>query len=129
MAKATKRRGVAFDDDLALRQGDPEFQAAYAARRRIQELAVAVRSMREQAGLSQAQLAAAIGSSQPTIARLERGRDSRTPRLDLLERIAHALGRQLQIVFPESTRKPRTRAIVPTAHGRRRTGETRASAR
>jgi transcriptional regulator with XRE-family HTH domain len=129
MPKSPKRRGVPFDDDVGARMNDPEFREAFAARRRIHELAEAVRSMREQRGLSQAQLAAAIGSSQPTIARLERGRDLRTPRLDLLERIAHALGRQIEIVFPESTGEPRTRAIVPRAQRRRRAGESRASDR
>src|SRR5437899_3670989 len=38
-------------------------------------------------------------SSQPTIARLEKGLDVRTPRWDTLQRIARALGRQLKLKF------------------------------
>src|SRR5438105_15635616 len=51
------------------------------------------------AGLTQAQLATRIGTSQPTIARLEKGLDVRTPRWDTLQRIARALGRQLKLKF------------------------------
>ncbi|TMB29639.1 MAG: helix-turn-helix transcriptional regulator [Deltaproteobacteria bacterium] len=50
-------------------------------------------------GLTQAQLATRIGTSQPTIARLEKGLDVRTPRWDTLQRIARALGRQLKLKF------------------------------
>ena len=52
-----------------------------------------------------------------------------TVALEHEERIAHALGRQLQIVFPEATGKPRTRAVVPNAQPRRRSTESRAGAR
>ena len=55
--------------------------------------------MRMRAGLTQAQLATRIGTSQPTIARLEKGLDVRTPRWDTLQRIARALGRQLKLKF------------------------------
>jgi transcriptional regulator with XRE-family HTH domain len=49
-------------------------------------------------------LAKRIGSSQPAIARLEKGLDRRTPQFDTLQRIAAALGRQLKLVFqPEAT--------------------------
>jgi len=44
--------------------------------------------MRMGAGLTQAQLATRIGTSQPTIARLQKGLDVRTPRWDTLQRIA-----------------------------------------
>ena len=59
--------------------------------------------MRTGAGLTQAQLARRIGTSQPTIARLEKGLDVRTPRWDTLQRIARALGRQLKLKFAAST--------------------------
>src|SRR5438128_8725369 len=42
-------------------------------------------------------------SSQPTIARLEKGLDVRTPRWDTLQRIARALGRQLKLKFAASS--------------------------
>jgi transcriptional regulator with XRE-family HTH domain len=82
---------------------DPVYRVAYETRRLIHEVALAVKSMRESAGLTQAQLAKAIGSSQPTIARLERGLDQRTPRWDLMKRIALALNKQLKWVFEDDT--------------------------
>lgn len=58
-----------------------------------------IRRLREAAELTQEQLATAIGSTQPVVARLERGADQRVPRVDLLRRIAAACGRQVKIVF------------------------------
>ncbi len=68
----------------------------------VAELAVAVRRMREEAGLTQEQLAARIGVKQPMIARVERGSDPRTPRWDVLRRVSLALGRQLVLDFVSS---------------------------
>jgi transcriptional regulator with XRE-family HTH domain len=56
-----------------------------------------MRELREKAGLSQAQLAARIGTQAPGIARIESGRFA--PRLDVLHRIAAALGKRVRIQF------------------------------
>jgi ribosome-binding protein aMBF1 (putative translation factor) len=80
---------------------NPAYRAAYENRRLIHEVALTVKSMRERAGLTQQRLAEAIGSSQPVIARLERGRDQRIPRFDLVRRIGLALGKQLKWVFED----------------------------
>ena len=101
MAMKKNRRFVGFQADLARRQLSPEFRHHYEQRRLIHEVALAVRRMREEAGLTQVQLARAIGTSQPTIARLEKGLDPRTPRWDTLSRIAGALGKQLRLTFEE----------------------------
>jgi transcriptional regulator with XRE-family HTH domain len=61
----------------------------------------AVRSARKRAGISQAQLAEKAGTSQPSIARLERGRVS--PTIISLEHIAKALGAELVIDFEPTT--------------------------
>ena len=102
MRRRTKARGphfIDFEADLGRRLRDPEFRFHFEQRRLIHEVAIAVRSLREQAGLTQARLASMIGSSQPAIARLEKGLDQRTPRWDTLQRIAAALGKQLRLVF------------------------------
>lgn len=99
MAKKRKARIAVGDAGHARDMASPVYRAAYENRRLIAEVALAVKSMRESAGLTQAQLAKAIGSSQPTIARLERGLDQRTPRWDLVRRIGLALGKQLKWVF------------------------------
>ncbi len=51
--------------------------------------------MRLAAGLSQRALAQRAGTSQPAVARYERG--TATPSWETLERIAHACGRRLRI--------------------------------
>ncbi len=68
----------------------------------------AVRAARRRAGVSQADLAERAGTSQPSIARLEKGQVS--PTVITLDRIARALGTDLVIDFepiPEERSGPR----------------------
>jgi ribosome-binding protein aMBF1 (putative translation factor) len=97
--KKTKAQGIDGDGYLAAQLTDPNFRHAFEQRRLIHEVALAVKGMRQTAGLTQAQLAKRIRSSQPMIARIEKGLDQRTPQFDTLQRIATALGRQLKLVF------------------------------
>ncbi len=60
-------------------------------------LAAKVKALREKRHLTQAELAERVGTAQPNIARLESGRA--TPRLDLLARIAAALGARLDVTL------------------------------
>jgi len=62
-------------------------------------------ALREQAGLTQSEVAARMGTSQPVIARLEAG--GRDPRLSTIERYARTIGADLE-VRPSSTASPRT---------------------
>ena len=55
--------------------------------------------LRQKEGLTQEELAKRANTSQPVIARLERGTDSRIPSLELLNKIVHSLGRELEINF------------------------------
>lgn len=72
---------------------------------------------RAEAGLSQAQLAARIGSKQPVIARLENA-DYEGHSLTMLQRIATALGQNLEVRFvPGKPSRNNRRAAQP---GRRR---------
>jgi transcriptional regulator with XRE-family HTH domain len=91
-------------------------------------LAAALTSLREEAGLSQRQLADAIGVSQPRVAAIER---SRNVTLQVLEKYVAALGGRLEVrvvkgkksialVAPEQSRAGSTR-------GRRRHLPQRAS--
>src|SRR3989442_3868129 len=102
MGKKKRATGIAGDAFLAAQLSDPRVRHHCEQRRLVHEVAIAVRSMRTGAGLTQAQLAKRIGTSQPTIARLEKGLDVRTPRWDTLQRIASALGRQLRLKFAAS---------------------------
>lgn len=105
-ARATKptgrRPGARFDDYLARQLRDREFNVHYEQRRLVPDVAIAVRSMRDAAGLTQAQLADLVGTSQPSIARMEKGLDQRTPRWKTLHKIARALGKNLRFSFEDA---------------------------
>ncbi len=83
---------------------DPEYRAAYEElepefedlRRRLR-LARAVEEARAGAGLTQAELAARIGTTPETVARFERGRSR--PSTRTLEKVARATGTRLRIAF------------------------------
>lgn len=76
---------------------DPQYAAAYNALGPEYELASAIIGARARAGLSQAELASRIGTSQSTIARLESGRAMPTTRT--LEKIAAATASRLRVVL------------------------------
>lgn len=111
---ATKWKALR-DDVLS----SPEAQAAYEEARRDYELGLQVRALREAAGMSQAELASRMGTSQPAVARLESG--GGTPKLETLNKAAAALGVRLVVSFEEprsvGTRpsKRRTAKAVPKA--------------
>ncbi len=72
-----------------------ERRSGYKQAKEAFELAERVRQARERVGLTQAELAARIGSTQPAVARLEAG--GNTPSFATLRRIAAALGFELVI--------------------------------
>ncbi|HEY3445881.1 MAG TPA: helix-turn-helix transcriptional regulator [Myxococcales bacterium] len=83
-------------DIEARKARDPAYAAAFAAALNRLELARQLREARELRGLTQADLAARLKTSQPAIARMERGH---TPRLAFLERVAKALGGTLHLAL------------------------------
>ena len=76
---------------------DPEFVKEYDALEDEFELANALIGARVRAGLTQAQLAERMGTSQSAVARLESGR--RLPSVATLEKLAAATGSKLRIVL------------------------------
>lgn len=83
----------------------PDALARYERTRTSIMVGSAVRAARRHAGVSQAELAQRAGTSQPSIARLEKGQVS--PTVITLDRIARALGTELVIDFepgPEGNR-------------------------
>ena len=83
------------------------YQAAVRQREIVHGVAMAVRDLREAAGLSQAQLAELCGMTKSKIGRLETSQTAE-PRWSVLDRIARALGRQVEIalVLPKPGRAP-----------------------
>ena len=98
--KKPARRGTVGGDlqaDIEARKArDPAYAAAFSAAFNRLELARQLREARELRGLTQADLAARLKTSQPAIARMERGH---TPRLSFLERVAKALGGTLHLAL------------------------------
>jgi ribosome-binding protein aMBF1 (putative translation factor) len=74
---------------------EPVFRNAFQSAFEKRQFARDLKQAREARSISQTQLAELVGTKQPAIARLESGRV--TPRIDLLQKIANALGMKLLI--------------------------------
>lgn len=72
-------------------------QAGYDGEKRAIELGRAVRRLREEAEMTQAELATLAGTSQAAVSRLEAG--EHMPTIGVLDRLAAALGAQVDIGF------------------------------
>jgi DNA-binding XRE family transcriptional regulator len=80
-----------LDNYLEEQLQDPEFRAEWEALEPGYQLA----RLRIARGLTQAQLAALVGTKQPSIARIENGKTE--PKLSFLRRLAEALDARLEI--------------------------------
>jgi predicted nucleotidyltransferase/DNA-binding XRE family transcriptional regulator len=79
-------------------------------RRTVTDVANLIRRARNEAGLTQAELAAATGTSQPALARYETG--ASLPTLPTLERLLAACGRRMQLdAIPRAARPQRPTSI------------------
>jgi transcriptional regulator with XRE-family HTH domain len=67
--------------------------------RRVDDLGLAMKAARKNAGLTQNELAKKMGTTQSVIARLESGEDERMPSLPFLARIASACNSALEFGF------------------------------
>ncbi len=94
-----KVSGAKHGTVLAKQMKDPEFRYHYLQRNFVHEVAVAVRAMRKQAGMTQAQLAAEVGVSQPMIAKIEKGIEQRAPNWEMLGKVCVALRKQMLLSF------------------------------
>ena len=86
---------TSWDEMKAARAGGSAVEAAYAAAKLAFELGEQVRSLREERGWSQRELAKVTGMTQPAIGRFEAG--GTTPTLPILERIANAFDSTLSV--------------------------------
>jgi ribosome-binding protein aMBF1 (putative translation factor) len=81
---------------------DPEFRAAYEALEEEFSLAEAIIKARSDADMTQEQVAAAMGTTQTAVARMEGGH---LPSTRTLQRFADATGTRLKISFEPVRRK------------------------
>ncbi|MSO77621.1 MAG: XRE family transcriptional regulator [Alphaproteobacteria bacterium] len=82
---------------------EPRYRQAYEALDGEFALASAVIDARNRAGLTQAELARKMGTTQPVVARLESGRTR--PSMRTLARLAEATGSRLRISFEPLDRR------------------------
>jgi transcriptional regulator with XRE-family HTH domain len=85
---------------------DEAYRAAYEALEPEFALAKELIAARGRAGLTQADVAARMGTTQSVVARIESGRNP--PNLKTLEKYARAVGMQLSIRLLPSERSPST---------------------
>ena len=84
---------TAYEELARERRGSEEYRQGYAEARRAFLIGRAVRERRLALGLSQTELAARAGMTQPALSRLEAG--GVVPTIPLLERISMALDAEL----------------------------------
>ncbi len=91
------RKFIPVEESFREWEKDPAFMAAYDALEDEFSLAEALIAARSKADMTQEQVAAAMGTTQTVIARLESGRTM--PSTRTLERFAKATGTRLRIRF------------------------------
>jgi transcriptional regulator with XRE-family HTH domain len=91
---------ASWDDVKRARPLSAEGQAAYEDEARISAFRALVYRLRTEAGLTQAELAEKMGTTQSAIARMEGG--GTRPTLETLERIAVAVGGELVVGVGEN---------------------------
>lgn len=103
------RKFIPVEEAFRVWDKDPEFRAAYDALEDEFALAAALIEARAKADMTQEEVAAAMGTTQTAIARMESGRSM--PSTRTLERFAKATGMRLRISFEPG--KPKTSPAHP----------------
>ena len=102
-----------FDHYLTKQMQDPRFAARFERAGEAWDVALQIAALREQAGLSQKELARLLKTSQQQISRLE-SPDYEGHSLANLRRVAEALHARVRVVF-EPDEKSVKRVAQPTA--------------
>lgn len=97
------------------RKSDPELDRLVEEERRKLQLGLQLQTLRENAGITQQQLASSAGTSQSAVARIESGRYERLSLTTLLK-LSRGLGFTLDIAF-KPIKSSRKRVIPHVATG------------
>ena len=107
-------RKTNFDQYLEQQMKDPAFASRFEQAGEAWEIAVQLAALREQAGLSQKELARRLKTSQQHISRLESpGYEGHS--LTNLRRVARALNARVHVVFEPVDKPNRQQALRPTS--------------
>ena len=94
-----KHIGSSLDEAIKSQMKDEKFASEFARQQIISEIAQKVYNLRINAGLTQTKMAKESNTTQQVIARIEGGKDTRMPSIDLLSRIANAAGKSIRVTF------------------------------
>jgi len=97
ISKPQKIKLTDFDDFLKEELKNPEFKKWYDYYGKQVEISYNLLLLRKEKGMTQAELAKKIGTSQSNVARLERGQQNFT--VETLDKIAKVFGKELKISF------------------------------
>ena len=103
--------GSGVEEFLAQEMRDPAFRMAFSearANRIKRALAGAIRNARKRRGLSQAALSERARTTQAVVSRIENLNTSYLPSIEVLARLARALGAHLEIAFVPEARMSST---------------------
>ena len=109
MPKTARRTADAIEILGAIVAGDTELEELVAEETVNAEVAALIRDARARAGVTQAELAGLVRTTQSVIARLEDA-DYRGHSLTMLQRIAGALGQRVEVRLSKPRRSVRRRA-------------------
>jgi len=113
-----------FDRYLEDQLKDPEFAARFKYAGEAWDVALQIVALREQAGLSQKDLAKLLGTSQQQISRLESpGYEGHS--LSMLRRVAEALHARVSVVFEPGEDRPGMRVAEAGTAYRTKRGKTK----
>jgi len=90
---------ITLDEVVSEKLQNEEFAILFEKEKIVNTIARLIVEMRQKEGITQVELAEKAQTTQPVIARLEKGLDSRVPSLELLSRIARAFNREIVIDF------------------------------
>ena len=108
-----------FDRYLEAQLEDPAFAARLADADEAWDVSMQIATLRQEAGLSQKELAKLLNTSQQQISRLESA-DYEGHSLSMLRRVAEALHSKVRVIFEPIEPLPAMQvAETPTSYGRR----------
>jgi len=93
----SSNRTIPAGEMFARWRKDPDYRAAFAGLEGEYAIAAALIAARSHAGLTQAELAARMGTTQSAVARMEGGKAR--PSTATLEKVAKATGMRLRVTF------------------------------